>query len=98
MTVVIQLGSHETNPTSFQLRAARALVGMNQEEVSIQAGISARTLISVEARKCSRSSLGAVLTAYRRMGVVFEASEDYSVQSVTRHFGGPQAEPVIPSE
>lgn len=98
MTNVVELSSNETNPTSHQLRCARAIIGMNQEQISIQAGISAKTLISVEARKCTRSSLFAVITAYRRMGVTFEASSDYSIQSVTRHFSEPQVEPVIPSD
>ena len=96
MTSLLQLQANELNPTPFQLRAARAIMGLTQEGVAQQSGISAKTVIGVEARKCSRSALGSVVAAYRRMGVTFEASADYQRQTVSRLFDGPQEVPELP--
>ncbi|MBI1689503.1 helix-turn-helix transcriptional regulator [Methylorubrum sp. DB1722] len=85
-------------PTPNQLRAARALLGFNQEEAARACGVSGRTLLSVENGKGSLTTLHTVMGAYLGLGVVFDASQDYGRQSVSVQHRVPPGPPPIPED
>lgn len=85
-------------PSANQLRAARALLGFNQDEAARACGVSPRTLLAVENGKSSLNLLHTVMGAYLGMGVVFDASADYGRQSVSVQHRTPPGPPEIPEE
>ncbi|KQU17543.1 hypothetical protein ASG63_08510 [Methylobacterium sp. Leaf94] len=89
---------NSANPSVDQLKAARAILGMNQDQIGRRAGVSPKTMIAVEARRCSLASLNTLVGAYLGMGITFQANADYTVCTVTRRYSEPQTPPPLPSE
>ena len=85
-------------PTSEQLRAARALLGLTQEAAAKACGVSSRTLLAVETGKGSLSALHGVMGWYMGQGVTFGGSLDYQTQTVTVVHKRPPPPPTIPEE
>jgi transcriptional regulator with XRE-family HTH domain len=84
-------------PTPPQLRAARALLNLKQEEIARRASLSARTVISAEQGKTARATSAALMAAYMELGVRFDGTPDgkrlvviYDAETVY------SAEPVTP--
>lgn len=69
-------------PTPAQLRAARALLDMQQRELATQAGIALRTLVVIEQGGGAEASKGKVVDALHRAGVAFGGTPDGSSLSV----------------
>ncbi len=74
-------------PSPHQLRAARALLGMQQSELAALAGVALRTLKTLEQGGGSAPSLDKVLDALGRRGVEFGASPDGRTISVAIRVG-----------
>lgn len=70
-------------PSPMQLRAARTLVGITQDEIARRVGLSQRTMVAVENRKSTRAALHSVMGFYTGMGVSFGGTEDYKVQTIS---------------
>lgn len=58
-------------PTSHQLRAGRALLGLDQEQIAREAGISIATLRRAEAGAAPADTIGRVAETLVRAGVEF---------------------------
>lgn len=85
-------------PSSEQLRAARALLGLSQEAAAKACGVSSRTLLAVESGKGSLSALHNVMGWYMGRGVTFGGSMDYQTQTVTVVHKVPPPPPEIPED
>jgi hypothetical protein len=84
-------------PSPMQLRAARTLVGLTQDEISRRVGLSQRTMVAVEMRKSSLSALHSVMGFYAGLGISFSGTPDYTVQTVTYTQATPPDVPPIPA-
>lgn len=70
-------------PSPMQLKAARTLVGIKQDEIARRVGLSQRTMVAVENRKSTLAALHSVMGYYTGIGVVFGGTQDYTVQTVS---------------
>jgi transcriptional regulator with XRE-family HTH domain len=62
-------------PTPTQIRAARALLNLTQEEAAVLVGISKRTWVAVEQGVASADSVQAVMGALMGAGIEFLATK-----------------------
>lgn len=85
-------------PSAEMLRAARALLGLNQEEAAKACKVSSRTLLAVENGRATLPALHGVMGAYMGLGVRFDATADYGTQTVSVTHRNPPGPPPIPEE
>lgn len=84
-------------PTPAQLRAARALLNLTQDDVARRAGLSSRTVISAEQGKTGKATLGSLMAAYMELGLRFDGTPDGNKLTVTYDAASVySAEPVKP--
>ncbi|WP_375453474.1 helix-turn-helix domain-containing protein [uncultured Methylobacterium sp.] len=63
-------------PTPTELRAGRSLLNLTQEEMAKLAGVSVRTLISVEQGRGTIAALHSVMGAMMGMGLRYDLAAD----------------------
>lgn len=85
-------------PSAEMLRAARALLGLNQEDAAKACKVSPRTLLAVENNRSTLAALHGVMGAYMGLGIRFDATADYGSQTVSILHRNPPGPPPIPEE
>jgi DNA-binding XRE family transcriptional regulator len=65
-------------PSAEQIRAARSLLGLSQEEIARLAGVSRRTIVTLErgSAKVDDNTMMSVIDFLARAGVRFESAND----------------------
>lgn len=65
-------------PTPDQIRAARSLLGLSQEEIARMAGVSRRTIVTLESGSATvdETTMMSVVAFFVSAGVRFVSAED----------------------